>query len=1298
MYASSPEDTVPDLHGRLAAARLKLHTLDSTRDDYQQQKDIADFDIGFLEKEIREIQRSTYDMLGPQEIAQYQQLAGQPWNGNNVHSHPTGRPQSSDASFPNSGYPTSHAFTNGLDGHFASDGLIRGTGYGVDMPGAWNDEPTEPRQALPESPQESNGWSTNITSMSSPDIDQALPRKRQKASHIFDEESNSEHHPTAPTTTNTSPANLDSYDYTEDMFQILGGNPKEMMAEMHEEHLLQEKRAELVRQDEALARAIQRQFDGDNHLESGNMMGNAFGSSKQSRFNGNSEFLELSSDPSSALDSSPNTNYVKREHPTYFHQPVKTELSPEAPDANSYRRGALPIASPQRVKTEDAGPSRSANAEFINLSSDPSSPMGSATGIGCDSNHPISLDSDPLFQDLLRNDTPHHTNEVIDLDDDSASGFAAFNGLAKHATHFGHTFYEDVQNLYNRAQAVVGMGGGSVYGNGINNAAQNVPFVDLSNGIGEFSFSPTAIANNAISRHGINPSDPEAYQSLVDRVNYVASDPTRTKAEIKALLENIRPDENLPPENREGTPEAMTYPLMEHQKLGLAWLRKMEEGEQKGGILADDMGLGKTIQALSLMVSRRSSNPLCKTTLIICPVALLKQWEREIRLKLKPGPEHSLKTFIFHGNTRLASWDTLRRSDVVLTTFGTLTSEYKRYEGIAMKKKANPNWRPTSKDDSLSLLSDASLWYRVIIDEAQCIKNKGTRAAKAAFALKAQTRFCMTGTPMMNSVDELFSLVHFVRIAPWKEWKYFSDNFSKPLKSNSPRAKKQAMEKLQVLLKAILMRRTKKSMIDGKPILRLPPRHTEAVQAEFSEDEQSFYQALENRTQLQFNKYLKAGTIGRHYSNILVLLLRLRQACCHPNLIKDFAEKAFDSELTGDQMAKLAKSLADDVVARLKEQTENDEVGLCPICMDVSENTTIFIPCGHNACSECFAKITDPTNAIAGGDFGERGNREAACPNCRGKIEVSKIIDHRTFKQVHMPQNESMLEELKEERNDSDASSDTSSDSEDDTDDDVDANGNLRDFIVADDEDGHEGVSFRKAQKRENPTKYKGKGKAKEKRPRKTLASLKKDSMKNAKAKRRYLRRLEKEWETSAKIEQSMDILRNLQSEADSENRPPEKTIIFSLFTSLLDLLEIPINREGWTYRRYDGSMKADERNRAVEDFTDKKDCKILLTSLKAGNSGLNLAAASQVIIFEPFWNPYIEEQAIDRAHRIGQQNPVYVHRIQVKGTVEDRILTLQEKKRDLIESALDENASQRISRLSTQDLAFLFDVPLVRD
>lgn len=842
------------------------------------------------------------------------------------------------------------------------------------------------------------------------------------------------------------------------------------------------------------------------------------------------------------------------------------------------------------------------------------------------------------------------------------------------------------------------------YGLGSSLNPQVIPDSDL-----DFYGQPQqSLVHNVLNGHSINPNDPknrELVDRYTDRVNYLTNDPTRTSAEIKSLLENIRPDEDLPAENREGTPDAMTYPLMEHQKLGLAWMKSMEEGSNKGGILADDMGLGKTIQALALMVSRRSQDPTRKTTLIVAPVALMKQWEREIKQKLKPGPETRLTCFILHGANRQTTWEQLKTYDVVLTTFGTLANEVKRKEGIDMNKRVNPNWRPMTKADHLPLLGDECTWYRVIIDEAQCIKNKNTKAALGAAALQALTRFCMSGTPMMNNIGELYSLIHFLRIKPYNVSERFNRDFTRPLKQSYEPEKNKAMQKLQALLKAILLRRTKKSKIDGAPILSLPERTTESQHAVFSDDELAFYRALESQTQLQFNKYLKAGTVGRNYSNVLVLLLRLRQACCHPHLIKDFGMSSGGTDVSMRDMLALAKELAPDVVARIKEQSGmNEQSALeCPVCMDMAENATIFIPCGHSTCSECFARISDPSQAIAGGDA--EGRNDIKCPNCRGKVITTKVIDHTAFKKVHMPE-EGESDQLDSPADDVETTDESDSDSEDDSDD-SDASDDMKDFIVPDDvmddksdiaqsgNDSGDEVSGKGKTKREKAGKdqpkqkksKKGKGKARaDREPKKTLAQLKKEGARSVKARHRYLKRLEREWETSGKIQKVMEIL-----QATQDRRENEKTIIFSQFTSLLDLLEIPISRQQWGYKRYDGSMSSNARNEAVIEFSDHPRCKIMLVSLKAGNSGLNLVAASQVIIFDPFWNPYIEEQAIDRAHRIGQMRPVQVHRILVPDTVEDRILALQEKKRELIEGALDEKASQSIGRLGTRELAFLF-------
>lgn len=547
----------------------------------------------------------------------------------------------------------------------------------------------------------------------------------------------------------------------------------------------------------------------------------------------------------------------------------------------------------------------------------------------------------------------------------------------------------------------------------------------------------------------------------------------------------------------------------------------------------------------------------------------------------------------------------------------------------------------------------------------------------------------------MNGVHELFSLIRFLRIRPYNDHHKFVSDFGCLSKSGGsrgsihPEMEANAMKKLQAVLKAMLLRRTKTSKIDGKPILTLPEKTEEIVNAIFNEDEQAYYTALETKTLIQFNKYVKAGTIGKNYSNILVLLLRLRQAACHPHLIMDFEEAP--PEASVEDMETWAKTLLPEVIRRIMEATVPFE---CPVCYDPIPNPRIVIPCGHDTCSECLVKIAGNVQQEAIAEGNEAG--DAKCPTCRGRVDMKKIIDYETFKKVHMGQKDDLAAGDDETQSEDDGdsiydSSDTESsatESEDGSDEDI------RNFVVPDDymssaeesadeddeekadnkskvkketedfenlnsdnpniegvrvgdevkdEDddddefveikdikpavkplkrpiegpSHSGEKGTKKHKSKRRAKSKGKAKAKEKSKEPkvkhtSMAMLKKEATRSKEGHRRYMRYLKRNWVSSAKVDKCLEILR--------DTEPDIKTIVFSQFTTLLDLLEIPIRKEGWGFMRYDGSMSADARHHSVVKFTDDPRCKIMLVSLKAGNAGLNLVAASQVIILDPFW------------------------------------------------------------------------------
>ncbi|KAI1496619.1 SNF2 family N-terminal domain-containing protein [Biscogniauxia marginata] len=803
---------------------------------------------------------------------------------------------------------------------------------------------------------------------------------------------------------------------------------------------------------------------------------------------------------------------------------------------------------------------------------------------------------------------------------------------------------------------------------------------------------------------------------LGDLGRYATSDQTQ----IKELLANIRPDTEILEEGQDGTPEAVACSLYKHQRVALSWMKGMENDQGKrGGILADDMGLGKTISSLALIVSNQAqshtdpSQRPAKTTLIIGPVALIRQWEREIRTKLKPS--HRLSVFMFHN--KKTSYEELSTYDVVMTTYGLLASEFTKLENYTKKIGAvNGVVDQEHLSRVCPLIGPKSLFHRVILDEAQCIKNPKSKTARAAYQLKAQYRWCLTGTPMMNSVSELASLIQFLHIKPYCVPQIFRRDFgSLSSKGGTPSA--EAMRKLQALLKAIMLRRSKTSEIDGQPIITLEEKTEEIVYVVFSEDEALYYRDLESDSRVQFNKYLRAGTVGKHYANALAILLRLRQACCHPYLHIGDVELV-NNEVPEDVMLELAKTLDSEVVKRIKE-SEGFE---CPICMDVVENPSIMLPCGHDLCSSCFLRLVEGAKAqnLQAGQENEHMN----CPECRGDINTKKVITYEIFKRVYMPEAVEPTAPEDDEEMDSDLDSDTASEL-DDYADEVDDKGNLAGFVVddndLDDEDDREPVRTHssakkrqrlvvddssdledindaisrsidekskksKARAKKSKAKKKGKKKEMELQPH-MLNQLRKNASRNPRAHKRYMNYLKRIWLPSAKVDKCRDLIAEIQS-------TEEKTIVFSQWTILLDLLEVSIKNElKINYRRYDGSMTAAQRDNAARDFQEKDEAKVMLVSLKAGNAGLNLTAASQVIIMDPFWNPYIEMQAIDRAYRIGQQKPVKVHRILIKDTVEDRIINLQNEKRALVDAALDEKAASNIGRLGASELRYLFGI-----
>ncbi|KAI1804764.1 SNF2 family N-terminal domain-containing protein [Daldinia bambusicola] len=739
---------------------------------------------------------------------------------------------------------------------------------------------------------------------------------------------------------------------------------------------------------------------------------------------------------------------------------------------------------------------------------------------------------------------------------------------------------------------------------------------------------------------------PSINHGLLSSANEASS--ASDKRNSQDVVSNAKSSSAL--KNPLGPLEALRFPLYKHQLIGLDWMKQMERNTKtNGGILADDMGLGKTLTTIALMLSRDAEpQPWAnvKTNVIVAPVALLNQWQREIKQKILP--EGKLKVFLYHSSKK--EYKQLCKYDVVLTSYGMLVSEYNRRE-----KYINSVTRAGSSPDNGYLsqicpfISPDSLFYRVILDEAQYVKNHRSKASVAVCEIKAKYRWCLTGTPMQNGPNELAPLVRFLRIQPYCKVEDFKRAFGslepKSRFSGTTETRSRAMRSLQTFLNSILLRRTKRSKIDGKPIIQLKEKIEVVDHVVFDSDQKEFYDTLEKDARVQFSKYLRAGTIGRHYTKVLVLLLRLRQACCHPYLHLTDLELV-PPDIQEEEAEKFASQLSPEAVERIKGTGPFQ----CSVCFDViMAQPSIMCPCADLLCPPCaeaFSNLIAQNRIRSGEDQSVKGQIE--CPACHNTGEFA-IIKFNSFLKVHQPE---QAMEVKKSETGGDTGDTDDSDYSDDS---CDSDDEYSDKFVPEE-----------------------------------LAKLCQKARHNMRAREKYFRTLRSIWQPSAKVTKCCEII------GDIQNTTKEKIIVFSQWTVFLDLLQIAIEdalhiRIG----RYDGSMTAIKRDEIVNEFTVNPDLKVMLVSLKAGNAGLNLTVASQVILMDPFWNPYVENQAVDRTYRIGQQRNVTVHRILVEGTVEDRIMATQERKRKIVEFALQSGGSSNrdSSKLGTEDLAFLFGV-----
>jgi superfamily II DNA or RNA helicase len=488
----------------------------------------------------------------------------------------------------------------------------------------------------------------------------------------------------------------------------------------------------------------------------------------------------------------------------------------------------------------------------------------------------------------------------------------------------------------------------------------------------------------------------------LDGVDVEASPGWMQKAQEQNRAQKIEP---------EPLGEKLENTLRSYQKEGVYWLRFLERGGFCG-ILADEMGLGKTLQTLTwLQMERYNKTARGKPSLIICPTSLVDNWAEEVH-KFTPN----LRVLKMHGSDRHEYWEKVKESDLIVTSYALMRrdlDEYLKHEFAV-----------------------------AVLDEAQHIKNRTTQNAVSAKKIRAMQKLVLTGTPIENSVADLWSIMDFLMPGYLSNHKAFREHYELPISRSGPDGEL-AQLKLRRKLHPFLMRRLKREVAKD-----LPEKIQRVAHCTLSKDQYMVYKELLETAKRKIGEMVETQGFNRSRMQILKTLLRLRQTCCHLDLLK--------------------------------------------------------------------------------------------LPNLKSDYPSAK-----------------------------------------------------------------------------------------------------------------------------------MELFFELVDEAlDAQHR----ILVFSQFTSMLGILRAEFEQRGLKYCYLDGGTK--DRQSIVRQFNTDRTIPVFLISLKAGGSGLNLTGADMVIHYDPWWNPAVEDQATDRAHRIGQKKTVYSVKLITKDSVEEKVLQMQKRKKSVIDATLEKEGT----------------------
>jgi len=298
-------------------------------------------------------------------------------------------------------------------------------------------------------------------------------------------------------------------------------------------------------------------------------------------------------------------------------------------------------------------------------------------------------------------------------------------------------------------------------------------------------------------------------------------------------------------------PSGLQATLRDYQADGLAWMQFLRHHDL-AGILADDMGLGKTVQTLAHILIEKEAGRLTAPALVIAPTSLMGNWQDEAA-RFAPG----LRVLLLQGKDRMQQFDQIDGSDLVLTTYALLP-----------------------RDEEKLREHD---FHLVILDESHYIKNTRSKAAQSAGLLRARHRLCLSGTPLENHLGELWSQFHFLLPGLLGDEKSFNSQFRHPIERQDDPQRRLLLNRR---IKPFLLRRTKDNVAK-----ELPPKTEMVRKVELSGAQRDLYETVRLAMDRKVRDEIDKKGVARSQIVILEALLKLRQVCCDPRLVKSLGAK-----------------------------------------------------------------------------------------------------------------------------------------------------------------------------------------------------------------------------------------------------------------------------------------------------------------------------------------------------------------------------------------------------------------------